>query len=231
MNFSPIQACMVYERQPNRPYGSGTASGGVSYMRLGRSLSGDERKAKFWDLFQFPALPPGAYLQSAILQLYCPKSVYDAPDNEVINSSTIAVPLKVQVIQSAWSVDAVTWNSRPSLDSITYPGLTAPAGAYPKTLSFDVTAVLRAQLDTGLGFAIIPGATGSGHVGINRSDNTQALPYLSVTYEPAMSTGLYINLGEGVKPCAAYAKPLDGSAVKKAKSFTFQMPDGSKYTV
>jgi len=225
------QSAMAYEAQGNRTYGGGAR--GVDYIRLGVSQGASGNNWKFWGLYAFPALPPGAHLQSAVLVLHAPDSVFDAPDGNRIFPTTYGVWLKVRAIRQAWSQETVNWNNRPTVDTIAYPELTVPAGAFPQTLRWDVTDVYNAQKATGYGFAIIPAQEwASRHVGVNRNNAEQPLPYLEVTYTPEIPPmGIYINIDGVARACNAFVKDDQGGPAKRAISVTYRHPDGTRFTV
>ncbi|WP_201714655.1 DNRLRE domain-containing protein [Rossellomorea arthrocnemi] len=116
--------------------------------------------------------------------------------------NTINTNLYAQRVSSAWSVNSVTWNSQPSIDTTKSYGST-PVNGGDGWATLNVTDLVNKWYDGTAKNGLVLRSTSEGTLGtyrkFNSADASSSRPYLAVTYTgvPTAPSGTYAGNGSG----------------------------------
>ena len=172
-DISAAADAQVVEGSPSTNYGGQTSmyvasAGGGAYL--------DERT---WVRFDLAGqLPPGATINTANLRLYCWKAD-DAGDMEAVVHGSA---------DTAWSENAITWDSQPAFEAAVLGQQTLQAGQSYVWAEWDVTGFVQTRLSgggTAISFMVKAAVEGQ--------DPWRAFAFNSREYSPALAPRLRID--------------------------------------
>lgn len=154
----------------NFPYSN---FGGDAYLKVGMGAGGERRS---YVQFDVSAIPSGAAIHSATLNLYC-----------TFSNLTVSV----HQVTSSWTEEGITWNNQPSFVSTPTDSTSEGSGGW---CSWDVIRDVQAWVDGAAvnhGFVLMSDGQ---HTFYSRDSIGSKKPVLDITYLPTLPTNVTLRV-------------------------------------